>query len=910
MNRDSRLTLLLAIVGWLMTGCSKEPSAEQKQADSTFAKARNAFEAGDYSEARYLLRAAYTLDRELGRTARMAEQQRLLGDAYATVAEFDSALECYVQAGDHFKSIADRSSARGMTLQIASIHRFIGEERKAFAIYDETLRLADVFGDIAGAQTIRWGMLPTCRTLDNMEEETRVLSNLLDTYIASADVNKQAKVYYESGVSRLQRRDHAGALDHLLRALTFAEQTRDSLLSISVLVRLALTYDAMGQTFEAFQAYSDGLKRSDRTRGAGALREEMLTRVGNIYLRTHQPAEAARFYRAALNSALRGKNRLGEGYLFIQLGHCALGQPRGADEALKNYQSALSLFEGVLYAPGIAYARLSLGLAAERARRFTEALQYFKSAVEQSEQFLWRRPSDDLYLECENAFLQPQRTSPYEAMVELLLQLGRYEEAFWYMDRRQANALFTVLSSFDTRTLSDTLSSAMGQFQHARALRIGAEKRLADVLATSRMGKDLVTEITAMLDERSKTLEEARERVVQVDNDLEPAVRVRNIGLAEVQRLLPRGAAFVEHVATKRSLFMFVATASKAAVQVAAIDKISVISHAREFSSLIQSRALYADSSALLQLRMDHRIQELTTILYSAFIRPIERDIAGASKLLVVLQPEFATLPLHVLRRAQSRGNPYVAEQYMVSYLPTGFALMLKPAPPRHVVSPGSRSPIAAMSGGRASNRFSEASPGRRMSDQPEDEPEAPEIIGIGHAGGTLWDVEYELRDIRAFYKDARLHFNQQATLASIQREHGDLLHLAAEFQYNDREPGNSYLVLSDGKAFNTTTQILWGGLFSLPAFSTMIISDLGERQSSIQPCLPYIFLANGCAAVITQAYTPLRKTKKYFGEIFYTALLSGSSSQRAMKQVQVEMIRNPDYSAPHLWAPFFLWGK
>jgi hypothetical protein len=61
---------------------------------------------------------------------------------------------------------------------------------------------------------------------------------------------------------------------------------------------------------------------------------------------------------------------------------------------------------------------------------------------------------------------------------------------------------------------------------------------------------------------------------------------------------------------------------------------------------------------------------------------------------------------------------------------------------------------------------------------------------------------------------------------------------------------------------------------------------------------------------VIGNGFTPSRKTKKFFGEVFYTALLGGNSVQSAYRKVQMEMIKNPDYAPQFVWAPFFLWGK
>jgi tetratricopeptide (TPR) repeat protein/CHAT domain-containing protein len=874
-------TLILILTVLVMAGCGKEVSREQRQADSTFVAAGEEIRKGEYHSAQELIQKAYAIDAQLGRSARQAEEQQLMGTALRALAEFDSAITAYARAGELYKSVADRSAARSMTLEIAGIHQFIGEEHKAFDQYSEALRLARVFSDERGVLDIQWAMLPAARSTGNIEDESKNLDQLLDSYMSSGNVDMQGKVYYEKGISGLYRNDNNAALEQFLRTLTFSEQTRDSLQAIRSLLKLAVTYENMGQTFEAFQSFSDGLRRSDVTRGAEGLREEMLMRIGNIYLGNAQESEAGRFYRAALNSAMRRNNKIAEGYLFAQLGHCLLDRPDQWEEADRNFQSALSLFQGISFGKGIAYAQFSLGVAAEKKRAFTDAVQLYSASVREFEQLQWKPDRDDLTRDCEEALGRRLKTTPYESLISLLLELGRYEEAFWYMERRVGNYLYTSLSEFDADPPNARLKAALTEFRHRKALLAGTEHLQAEAYAHFDRSSDQGPSITSLLSVRSRQLEDARDSVVDINPWFENVVRGKNIGLAEVQRLLPPGTTFVEYFAADRSLFMYVATANRAAVRVAAVDRPLLLSQVHEFEELLRTREQYVDSLEVMQRRIDGRIQELSSLLYSSFIRPIEGDIAGASRVEVVLQPEFTGFPVHALRRGAVKGNPYVAEQTLVSYIPSAFSLTVRPppAPPRH-------------------------------SDQRNAEIPQKDIVAIGHQGTTDWDAEYELRDIRAFFKDARLYFGQEATIHSLRSESGDLLHIALEFRYDEQNPENSYVILSDGKAFNSTTIVRWGEFYSVPPFPTVVISDLANDRATARPFVESIFLANGSTTVISQMYVPTRKAKKYFGEVLYTTLLAGENSETAFRQMQLQMIVNPEYAPVYLWAPFALWGR
>ncbi len=866
-QRSLRHGILLFFCALALIGCSKEPSEEQKQADVMLAKAKTVLARWDYRQGRELLKSAILLDRDLGRASKVAEEERLLGGAYASAAIYDSALQSYNLAAEQYRNLADRQSVRDVTLEIAASYRQMGEERKAFELYTEAYRLAKVFGDDAGAVTIQWAMLPCCVALEARSDVRRVLADLLAAATASKDAGQQALVYYESGVSKFLQGSYEPSRQELLRSITLADGARDSLLAARALLRLAVTYSAAGMNQEAFRTYSDGLRRADRLRN-DPLRHEMLTRVGNIYLRLHRFSDAAKFYRAGLSAAINSGSKIGEGYSFIQLGHCDLDL--APSSALRSYRSALDLFQGLAYAPGSAYALYSLGIAAKRANQFTEAVTDFQSAVEQSEASSSHRRGDDLYLECEHAYTGPRRYPAYDELIKLLIQAGRYDEAFRYVERKNRREMYDELNGMDPVAAENVLNDALSRFNDDRAMRIGAERQLARALTSGPLKKDLLSELHEVLDADANSMKGSGEALVAVNSAFAPYAGVGNVGLGEIQKALPPGAVLVEPVAVDRSLYTFVVTGSRSAVEVAAITRDSVVAMTRELSDALRRREQRTDSLETALRMLDRRIQDLTASLYQAFVRPIEADIAGTTSLLVVLPSEAAALPLHALRRSPYGNAKYVVEQTPVSYLPYAGALLLQPVPPS-----------------------------------------APrDVVGVGFAGETSWDVEYELRDIRAFFKEARLYFGQQATLSTLQKEHGDVLHLAAEFHPDEYSPGNAYLNLSDGESPEGTKQIPFGELFSLPASRAIVISDLADHPAGINRSEVYPFLASGTRMVVLNEYVPSRKTKKYFGEVFYTALLAGESDRSAFRKAQLAMIANPEFAAPYAWAPFFVWGK
>ena len=860
--------LLLAALTCALAGCGNQPTPEQLRADSELAQARGALAHMDSRAARAHLFAALALDDPLNRRARVAEETRMLGDLDAAGAHADSAFTWYARSQAEFRGLADRNGARDITLRVAALHRAMGEERQALDMYVEALRLARVFHDDDGVREIEWAMLPCARALDETDQEADIVRDLLQAYTASGDLARQAAVVLASGDNRAAVRRFDKGTEDYLRALMLADQGGDSLLAVHAALRLAMSFEATGKLRDALANYAECLKRADRTRGASALRREALIRVGNLYLRGRQFTEAYRFFRAAYASARLAADSLAQGYLLLQLGACSAESAR--DSALRLYRAGAAIIRSLDAPAGGAYASLLTGTLLLRGNQPTDALAWFKRGIDQSEAATAPRAEDDLWLACEQAYLGARSTPWYDETIDILLQLGRYEEAFWYADRRRSRELFTVLGALDPRVRSDTLRRLVESFHDARARGIGAERRALALASEGNGDRNQVEEVRGEREEARAAMNAAAEAVARRDRSLEPFVRVGSVGIADVQKVLPPSRALVEPLLTRRSLYTFVVTGAKAGVYVAAFEKDRVFDLAKEYADLLRTRQVYEDSTDEQRAPMDARVKELAPQLYEAFMQPIEAAVAGIGELDVVLPRDVAQLPLHTLFRTARRTGGYVAEQHQVSYIPSAGSLLLRQKPPVQVQT----------------------------------------VVGLGCPGSTGWDVEYELRDIRAFYKEVRLYFDQQASLGTLQRENEDLLHLALPVYFNDARPGNSYVVLADSESPEILRHVMLGDLLSIATPRSVVVSDLDGARLGVRPAEPWLFFAGGAQDVVFTSWVPTRKGKKYFGELFYTALLAGSDVPGAFRKAQLGMINAGEYASPAIWGPFVLWER
>ena len=523
-----------------------------------------------------------------------------------------------------------------------------------------------------------------------------------------------------------------------------------------------------------------------------------------------------------------------------------------------------------MHARGCTYALISLGQVAERENKVTDAAQFYRAAVKAQESAYASRAADDIWLECEEAVFGRGGGDAYTAMVSLLLQTGKSEEAFWYQERCNARRLSDDLASWNVRTGVYATDSTLHNYLHRRALHIGAERQLEELASSPQGTASLLKEVHGVLNHLEETITMAAERTRHIDPRLAAIANTDGISIAEVQKCLTKDAALLMYLPTHRAFYACVVTPAGSTVSMASVGQERVVELAEQYLRECALRAATADSMRQFPRGQDLRIQELTRSLYEAMVLPVELALKPGVRLLIVLPSRMPAFPLAGLRRGGSAGTPTLIERVALSYLPSArFVTMRKPAP----------APIRT-------------------------------VVALGTRGSTSWDVEYELRDINAFYRDARMFFGKDATLATLRSIRTDLLHLAVEVHFTSHRPLTGVMTLGDGISLDGTMPVPIEAIFSIPPVPAVVVSNISSRLPTADRALAAAFLANGSASVVLNAAPLTRKAKKVFGENFYTALQTGSSVPAALRTAQDVMARSRELSAPNFWAPLMVWGE
>jgi hypothetical protein len=259
------------------------------------------------------------------------------------------------------------------------------------------------------------------------------------------------------------------------------------------------------------------------------------------------------------------------------------------------------------------------------------------------------------------------------------------------------------------------------------------------------------------------------------------------------------------------------------------------------------------------------RVASLSARLYGLLLRPVERNAARVQRLIVLLPPDLPLIPVHALQPEGARGA-FAIQRFAFQYCADPDLLLLE----------------------RPSLRL------------------YPRVVGFGNPGRTSVDVEYEIRDAQAFFREAKLLLGRDGMMPSLLRAEGDLLHAALDMRYREDRPGNSVISFKDVAGYTGMSDLPLGELFSVPPFNTILLSNLNEQGAHAAVVL--IFQMNGSIAVVMNGHQPPRKAKKSFNEGLYVNLVRGTSIEEAYRNSLLGMIKDPSLRFPWLWGAFYLW--
>lgn len=266
--------------------------------------------------------------------------------------------------------------------------------------------------------------------------------------------------------------------------------------------------------------------------------------------------------------------------------------------------------------------------------------------------------------------------------------------------------------------------------------------------------------------------------------------------------------------------------------------------------------------------------------LYDWLVRPAEADLqrADIETLVFVLDSGLRNLPMSVLYD----GDRYLVEKYNLAIAPS-----LQLLEPRPLDNQRLQVVVAGLSQARQ---------------------------GFTALPGVESEVDRITRTIPT--SDVRLNqeFTTEATRTALQRANSPVLHLATHGQFSS-DADDTFILTWDGKLnVSELGQLLQrrdeqrAGALELLVLSACQTA-FGDDRATLG--LAGLAVRSGARATVATLWAVRdRSTAVFMAEFYRQLAIPGNSKAHALREAQLSLLRQPEYSRPFYWAPFISIGN
>lgn len=614
----------------------------------------------------------------------------------------------------------------------------------------------------------------------------------------------------------------------------------------------------------------------------GAVRQEALIRR-NMGMHNLNMATGEEDLNAAImcfNDALEISRRIKavslEALICSGLGYAFIMQDKG-DAAEEQFRRAVELYRSICAIADQAASLVDLGnLLRFRRNSLEEALECYTEAITLTEQV-----RSKLKRETHRIGLAETRTEPYQQAITILLEMGRIDEAFNFLERARSKALlellagkFTVDSGDEAFRKSAELAKRIAELRRALD-----EIQNADETDTLDENED-TTRRTSMRGELQQGLEEEErqfsrlcEELQRISPERHGLVAVQAAGSAEVQAVLPADTALVELYQTNEQLLLFVIRPDQA-VKVITVELTADDAAEMVFAFIVALRdPTTFDTRSHDYLRT---VRQPSSQLHEAIFGPIEEILAGVKRLVIVPHLFWHYLPFHAL--FDGRSKHFLLDRFEISYAPSASALVVC----------------------RGKKQF--------LRDN---------ALILCRNDGDLPHVEAEGSAIGKVFERADIFCGSEAALNNLshQTTQPDVIHCACHGYFDTEQPFLSGITIPLDKTEDRPALLM--DLLRLRLESSLVtLSACDTGLSRISKADDLVGLSRGifgagAASILLSLWRVADSSTAYLMENFYWHYVANRQTKGRALQLAMQAVRaKPEHSHPYYWAPFVVMGE
>ncbi|MBI2209985.1 MAG: CHAT domain-containing protein [Deltaproteobacteria bacterium] len=589
-----------------------------------------------------------------------------------------------------------------------------------------------------------------------------------------------------------------------------------------------------------------------------------LERLGHAYQDAGKSTEAIKAYERGLGIIREsGLKTHFESSLYQRLGRLYLGQKDYA-RAEENLKRALGMAEKLQHAQVIQRASGQIGDLLRQTQRPSEAISYYKKAVDIIESTRSLLESEEL----RTSFFE-DKGQIYGGMILAHLEAGNVEEAFNYSERARSRAFLDILGSkvqLARGTLLEHERALQARISILRAMIVEREADAAEeagapeAIGASRRGEEARRE----LEDAQQAYSDFLARVRKEDKEQASLMSVEPLTLKEAQQLLEPGVTMLEYFVVR----------GRAMLWVVEKDRANFVRLSLNRSELVSKVTALRES--IYQMDEKGKFKQTSEELYRALITPALPHIRG-KELLIVPHDVLHYLPYHALLSGQGK---YLIQDYPIYY----------------------QSSASLMQFTREKRK---ASGNDRVL-----------VMGnptLGDEAYNLRFAEREAKEVARVYPGSAVYLRAEATkprAVSMSSKY-DILHFAVHGELNQEDPLSSGLLLAGEGA--TDGKLKASEIFSLNLEADTVVlsaceTGLGKITNGDEIIgLTRAFIYAGTPSVVTTLWKVNDRASYELMKEFYSNLKRAKKSE-ALRQAQLKIMKS--YPHPFFWAAYELNGE
>jgi len=525
------------------------------------------------------------------------------------------------------------------------------------------------------------------------------------------------------------------------------------------------------------------------------------------------------------------------------------------------FKKSLELAQKLNYSQMIWYCQTGLGrILLEQGKR-EESLVYFKQAIDILEGLREKLTSAEM----KRGFFE-NKLLAYDLTIEVLWDLGRFEEAFNYTERARARSFLDILGGTILK-VKDEDKEMVNRLQDLETRIVSLQEKERQERA-----KPVEEQNTAYLEELQKILEKLQQSYLQVKEDLNyyspevaSLVTINPLTLDKVKTVLGEEIIFLDYYITGDRILVWVVEQEGIKTKEISIKDINLNKKVEE------ARKAFTDAKG------EYDYQKICEELYRILFTPVKTLIGNKTTIGIIPHRSLFYLPFQALKGEDG----FLVDQYNLFYVPSASVY----------------SYCLGKNRGNQESYLGFGNPSFEGKDLPS-LPLSAEEVKIAAQNFPYNDVFIDKEATETKFKEICSDF--------------DVIHLSTHGLADDQRPLYSIICLAkdeqnngEVRAYEVFSLDLKANLVALGACETGL-GKLSEAEGLIG--LVRSFLYAGTPTVIASLWSVYdRPTMELFINFFKYWKKEGMSKVEALGRAQRELAK--EYGLPVAWAGFIMIG-